>query len=611
MREKGGDAEGKDKIHEEGKYRKEDNMKKFIFSLTTITLLLVLSTTANSQDYEFILNWGERGNGPGQFISPWGIAVDSYDNVYVVDVGNYRIQKFDSNGYFILEWGSHGSEPGQFSNPRAVAVDSANNVYVADYHHCIQKFDSNGSFIAKWDETSGIGCLLYPAGVATDSFDNVYVVDYGYNRIKKFNSNLVFISEWIHEEPHLPYGIAVDSNDDVYVIGYCSHIIQKYDSNGILLTEWGSQGCGDGQFSWPQDIVADSDNNIFVDDYSQLLFRCISIQKFDPFGEFITKFGVGSYCSSGGGTFGWAKGIAVDSAGNVYVSDYGCNRISKFAPSNQLPVAVCKDIEISSDESCQASIVPEDIDDGSYDPDEDEITLSIDPHGPFPLGTTSVTLTVTDEYGESDSCTAFVTVADNIPPVPDLAELLPVTGECFAEIETSPTATDNCAGTIEGTTSDPLVYSEQGNYLVTWTFDDGHGNAITQTQPVSVQDVTPPELAVTVSPNTLWPPNHKLVLITPIIVVSDNCDPAPDVVLTSIITNEGDEINTFDPVFDTWEGDGHTFDDIQIDESGNIYLRAERRGGGGGRVYQITFTATDDAGNTTTASATVIVPHNQ
>ena len=102
-----------------------------------------------------------------------------------------------------------------------------------------------------------------------------------------------------------------------------------------------------------------------------------------------------------------------------------------------------------------------------------------------------------------------------------------------------------------------------------------------------------------------------MVLSTPTIAVNDNCDPAPDVKLSLITMNEGDETNTYDPTYDSWEGDGHTFDDILFDEDGNIYLRAERSGRGDGRVYQITYTATDNAGNISTASATVTIPHNQ
>lgn len=87
------------------------------------------------------------------------------------------------------------------------------------------------------------------------------------------------------------------------------------------------------------------------------------------------------------------------------------------ASINQPPIAICKDIEIPMDENCQASITGEDIDGGSSDPDEgDSITLLVDNTGPFTIGTHSVTLTVTDQSGESDKCDAFVTVIDNTPP---------------------------------------------------------------------------------------------------------------------------------------------------------------------------------------------------
>ena len=75
--------------------------------------------------------------------------------------------------------------------------------------------------------------------------------------------------------------------------------------------------------------------------------------------------------------------------------------------------------------------------------------------------------------------------------------------------------------------------------------------------------------------------------------------------------NEGEETNTFDPDYDYTVGDGHTTDDIQVSENGDIYLRAERSGTRYGRVYTITYAATDASGNTATASAEVIVPHNK
>ena len=76
----------------------------------------------------FLLKWGSRGPGDGQFEQPWGVAVDSSGNVYVADKINHRIQKFDSSGNFLLKWGSEGTGDGQFKYKQGVAVDASGNV---------------------------------------------------------------------------------------------------------------------------------------------------------------------------------------------------------------------------------------------------------------------------------------------------------------------------------------------------------------------------------------------------------------------------------------------------------------------------------------------------
>lgn len=113
-------------------------------------------------------------------------------------------------------------------------------------------------------------------------------------------------------------------------------------------------------------------------------------------------------------------------------------------------------------------------------------------------------------------------------------------------------------------------------------------------------DNTPPSLSVTVTPSILFAPNHQMVEITPTITVSDDRDPDPRVDLVSIASNEGDDVR----------GDGNTSQDILID-AGKIFLRAERSGLAEGRVYTITWRARDDSGNTSTATATVTVPHDR
>ncbi len=104
-------------------------------------------------------------------------------------------------------------------------------------------------------------------------------------------------------------------------------------------------------------------------------------------------------------------------------------------------------------------------------------------------GTTVVTWTYDDGNGNTSTQNQNVILSDVIDPatpiLPDLSDECSITA-------VAPTTTDNCAGTITGTTSDPLTYTTQGAHLITWTFDDGNGNSIVVTQNVMVEDVTAP-----------------------------------------------------------------------------------------------------------------------
>ncbi|GAA4313104.1 hypothetical protein GCM10023183_32480 [Nibribacter koreensis] len=110
----------------------------------------------------------------------------------------------------------------------------------------------------------------------------------------------------------------------------------------------------------------------------------------------------------------------------------------------------------------------------------------------------TVTLTAIDASGNKVTQIFTVTATDQTAPVPNVKPLATVTGECAATV-TAPTATDNTAGTVTGTTTDPVTYTAQGNYTITWKYDDGSGNVATQTQTVVVKDVTAPVFAAVAS----------------------------------------------------------------------------------------------------------------
>ncbi len=93
--------------------------------------------------------------------------------------------------------------------------------------------------------------------------------------------------------------------------------------------------------------------------------------------------------------------------------------------------------------------------------------------------------------------TIDITVGDSVLPVPDIINLPDITGDCNTVITTFPTATDNCAGAITATTTDPLSYSIPGNYVIHWTYNDGHGNTATQNQNVIVSPIATPMSAST------------------------------------------------------------------------------------------------------------------
>ncbi len=142
------------------------------------------------------------------------------------------------------------------------------------------------------------------------------------------------------------------------------------------------------------------------------------------------------------------------------------------------------------------------------------------------------------------------------------------------------------------------------------SFKDFVGNQLTATDsvPLQILDVSAPTLSLSMSPSILWPaPNHKLEVVTANIVVHDNCDPNPKITLVSVTSNEPEA---------GYIGVGDRGPDIQGASIGtddrSFSLRAERATFpfSTGRVYTITYQATDTSGNVSEATATVIVPRD-
>ena len=332
-----------------------------------------LSTTVDSVGNIYVSDPGnarvEKFNPAGTYISeinlkntahltdgflnnPSDIALDASGNRYVADSSNDRIEEFDSTGAFVKTIGSYGTGNGQMMQPVGIAINADGTIYVADSgNNRIDVFDNTGTYQTVFGEMgSGDGQLNTPYGIALDGTGDVYVADPGNNRIDIFSPVGTFIKAigWgvSDGDPSLevctsncqagingsgagqldnPLGIAVDQFGTMYVVDTNNSRVEKFDAAGNFISGWGSSGAGNGQFDNPPGGIAiDSKGNIYVSNNSKKGAR---IQKFDSSGNYITKWGVDGRLDGQMEPFG----VTVDSAGIVYVVDQGGGRVETYS----------------------------------------------------------------------------------------------------------------------------------------------------------------------------------------------------------------------------------------------------------------------------------------
>jgi len=223
-------------------------------------------------------------------------------------------------------------------------------------------------------------------------------------------------------------------------------------------------------------------------------------------------------------------------------------------------------------------------------------------------GPTEITVTAT-AGAESKPVVVFVDIAPTANAGPDQ------TAECpnvalNGSASTDPNGTNDIVSyqwflgqTKIADGEKPSCTLPVGTHIVTLKVTDKMGASDTDDVTVTVIDTTPPVVTLRMSPDRLWPPNHKMKTVQAIFDIKD-CDAAPKVELVSVTSNEPDN----------GLGDGDTSGDISGASLGtddrSVQVRAERAGPGSGRVYTFVYRVTDASGNFTNVSATVTVPHD-
>jgi uncharacterized protein (TIGR03437 family) len=314
--------------------------------------------------------WGFSGDsGPAtsaQLNLPYSVAVDSFGNLYIADTYNHRIRKV-SNGVVVTVAGG-GSSLGdngpatsaQLYDPNGVATDPAGNLYIADSrNHRIRKVANgvittvagNGMLGFSGDNGPATNAQLnYPAAVAVDSAGNLYIVDSDNGRIRKVSNGVIVTVAGGGSSPgdngpatsaqlNLPAGIAVDSAGNLYIADPDNQRVRKV-SNGVISTvagngTWGFSGdngpATSAQLYQPVGIAVDSAGNLFVVDSFNHRIRKVSN------GVITTVAGNGTPGLSGdngpatNAQLWYPQAVAVDPAGNLYIAESGNNRIRKVS----------------------------------------------------------------------------------------------------------------------------------------------------------------------------------------------------------------------------------------------------------------------------------------
>ena len=436
----------------------------------------IAPTVSASYDHMFILKWGERGiDAPGEFSNPKYVAVDSNGSVYVTDLGNKRVQKFNGDGEFLTEWGNSGSLPGEFNAPAGIAV-YGENVYVVDRQlHRVQQFDLDGGFVNEWGmHGSGDGEFLLPNGIDTGINGSVYVVDTGNQRIQVFTPDGKYVSEFgssgTQDDKFLnPVGISVD-NGTVYVTDAGNNAVKKFKTDGTFVKNYDSSTGG--LVMGPYGIQSDGVGNMYIADY-----RNSRIIYLGQDGLAITTWGEGGISD---GNFMSPTDIVMSDDGYLFVTDTNGNRIQKFASPHVQQISPQESIP----DDLESQIIPEP---QPIQGHSNDISPTLQPANPVLGDITKPTILVpADLVVEAVGHLTAVNI-----------------GYASAHDESG----------IQSLTNNAPSKFTLGTSTIIWTAIDGSGNLAVAPQQITVQDTTPP-LITPMSNVTLLAVHPTLNLVT-------------------------------------------------------------------------------------------------
>jgi uncharacterized protein (TIGR03437 family) len=321
---------------------------------------------------------------------PDGVFVDAAGNLYIADQNNFAVRKVDTTGTMTTIAGCGPDitclESGPFLggaalktsvNPYGIVVDKSGNVYITDgSRDAVEKIDTAGvitAFAGTGGATASLGDggpadkanLNTPVGLDIDSAGNIYIADLANNRIRKVDTAGIITTiagsngmgfggdggKATSAMLNNPHGVAVDQTGNLYIADTNNFVVRKVDTSGIITTVAGMAGqvtiigpAPEGvpatsvPLVSPWALAVDSAGNLYITEW--LGYR---IRKVDKQGIITTVAGNGTYGFSGDGgpatsaMFEAPEGIHFDPAGNLYIADNQNNRVRKVSQPHAAP----------------------------------------------------------------------------------------------------------------------------------------------------------------------------------------------------------------------------------------------------------------------------------
>ena len=296
----------------------------------TLCLLFLLPAYVNAaQEFKFVGEFGDKGEGEAQFAKTLFMAFGPDGAIYITDTDNFRIQKFNGMGGFVFDIQMEAESKFRFINPTAIAVGTDSSIYVMDwmfvqisdpdlqtisgpkifnYGPCIHKFDAHGVFVASYPiqdlsqrikeletalpglDADGNYALIIPQGntkrkflLAIDVHGNLYICDSDIPNkvIVKLDANGKRVARYPLAQPgagHLmhPADMTVDGAGNLYIADEKGHRVLKYSVDGKFLNAFGAYGDAAGEFIAPFRITALTDGTLLVADTAKYLKDFVS-----------------------------------------------------------------------------------------------------------------------------------------------------------------------------------------------------------------------------------------------------------------------------------------------------------------------------------------------